>query len=58
MQAYKLLNEAILKKITDPEEAQRFKTDNASMIAQLPVGMRGHLNEQLDRVGAVSEAAE
>lgn len=57
VQAYKLLNQAILKKITDPSEAQDFKTSNASMIAQLPVGMRSHLNEQLDRVGATRSEA-
>lgn len=59
VQAYKLLNQAIVKKIADPVEAQEFKTENASMIAQLPVGMRKHLNDQLDRVGAHhQEAAE
>jgi hypothetical protein len=59
VQAYKLLNQAIVKKITDPVEAVEFRESNASMIAQLPVGMRKHLNDQLDRVGATSrEAAE
>ncbi len=59
VQAYKLLNQAILKKVTDAGEAQAFKAENASMIAQLPVAMRNHLNEQLDRVGGrISEAAE
>lgn len=59
VQAYKLLNTAVLKKIGSADEAQQFKTDNASMIAQLPVGMRRHLFEQLDRVGATQlEAAE
>lgn len=52
VQAYKLLNTAVLKKIDSPRLAQEFKTENASMIAQLPVGMRKHLNEQLDRIGA------
>ena len=52
IQAYKLLNQAVKFFVTDPASAQDFKEKNAGMIAQLPVAMRKHLNEQLDRVGA------
>jgi hypothetical protein len=52
IQAYKLLNQVIKHTVTDAIGAQEFKEKNASMVAQLPVAMRRHLNEQLDRIGA------
>lgn len=59
VQAYKLANQLVRQFVTDPASAQEFKTKNNGMIAQLPVAMRRHLFEQLDRVGAAqSEAAE
>lgn len=56
VQAYKLLNQLVKQFVVDAGTAQEFKTKNASMIAQLPVAMRTHLFEQLDRIGA-KEAA-
>jgi hypothetical protein len=59
IQAYKLLNQTVKQWVTDAVSAQDFKDKNASMIAQLPVAMRKHLYEQLDRVGAAqTEAAQ
>lgn len=59
IQAYKLMNQMVKQFVTDAATAQEFKEVNAGMIAQLPVGMRKHLNETLDRVGATQlEAAE
>lgn len=52
VQAYKLMNNAMKTWLTQPDDAVRFREQHASMIAQLPVGMRKHLNETLDRVGA------
>src|ERR1700748_104731 len=51
VQAYKLMNQAIKTWLTQPTDAVRFKEENASMISQLPVGMRKHLHETLDRIG-------
>ncbi len=59
VQAYKLTNQIVKQFVTDAATAQDFKTKNASMISQLPVAMRKHLNEQLDRIGGEQmEAAE
>jgi hypothetical protein len=59
VQAYKLMNQMVRQFVTDSATAQDFKTKNASMIAQLPVGMRNHLNESLDRIGGTqAEAAQ
>ena len=59
IQAYKVMNAAIKHWVPDPASAQQFREENKSMIAQLPVGMRKHLNETLDRIGASSaQAAE
>ncbi len=59
VQAYKLMNQMMEQFVTDPATAQDFKEKNSGMIAQLPVAMRRHLNEKLDRVGATQmEAAE
>jgi hypothetical protein len=58
IQAYKLANELVRQFVTDAATAQEFKDTNAGMIAQLPVAMRRHLNDQLDRIGGTqSEAA-
>jgi hypothetical protein len=59
IQAYKLMNSAIKQWVTSPDAAIEFREKNKSMIVQLPVGMRRHLNETLDRIGATArEAAE
>jgi len=59
VQAYKLLNQEIKHSLMDQSDAIRFRERNAGMIPQLPVGMRKHLNETLDRIGATTrEAAE
>jgi Uncharacterized protein conserved in bacteria len=59
IQAYKLANQMVEQFVTDAASAQDFKDKNAGMIAQLPVAMRRHLNEKLDRIGAPSmQAAE
>jgi|ERR1700728_2200764 len=52
IQAYKLLNNALKEWVTDPASAIEFREKHKSMIVQLPVGMRKHLNETLDRAGA------
>lgn len=59
IQAYKLLNQGIKNFVTTPHAAIQFREENHSMIVQLPVGMRKHLNDTLDRIGASArEAAE
>lgn len=59
VQAYKLLNSVVKEFVTDPAAVIDFREKNQGMIPQLPVAMRKHLNEMLDRVGgATSEAAE
>lgn len=58
VQAYKVLNNALKEWVTTAADAQTFKDRHKSMIVQLPVGMRKHLLETLDRVGAQREAAE
>lgn len=50
--SYKLLHHAVKNFVTSPADAQEFEETHKSMIAQLPVGMRKHLNETLARVGA------
>lgn len=57
VQAYKLANQMVKQFVTDPASAQEFKEVNASMIAQLPVAMRRHLMETLDRVGSSTREA-
>jgi len=57
IQAYKLANQMVKQFVTDAASAQEFKEANASMIAQLPVAMRRHLMEQLDRIGATAQEA-
>ena len=59
IQVYRLLSKVAAEFVTDPATVQEFKTKNSAEIALLPVAMRRHLNEQLDRVGATHrEAAE
>jgi hypothetical protein len=59
VQAYKLLNQAIKEFVTDAASAQEFREKNKGMIPQLPVAMRRHLLETLDRIGgSQQEAAE
>jgi hypothetical protein len=59
VQAYKLLNQVVKDFVTDQASAADFREKNKGMIPQLPVAMRRHLMETLDRVGAAtSEAAE
>jgi len=56
--SYRLTRRTIEQYIPDALEAQQFKKNNAGMIAQLPVAMRKHLNDTLDRIGAtVDEVA-
>ena len=50
-QAYRLLSKVVSEVITQPSEALDFKEHNKGEIALMPVAMRRHLNEQLDRVG-------
>jgi hypothetical protein len=52
IQAYKLLNAVVKEYVVDPATAQEFRDKNKGMIPQLPVAMRRHLNETLDRAGA------
>lgn len=52
VQAYKFANQLIKEFVTDAAAAQEIKTKHASMIVQMPVAMRKHLNESLDRIGA------
>lgn len=57
IQAYKLANQIVKQFVTDAASAQEFKENNNSMIAQLPVAMRRHLIETLDRVGSSNREA-
>jgi len=57
--AYSFANQVVKHFVTSAAEAIDLKERNAGMIAQMPVGMRKHLSETLDRIGAKSsEAAE
>lgn len=59
IQAYKVMNAAIKHWVPDALSAAQFREENAGMIAQLPVAMRKHLFDTLDRIGAPTrEAAE
>jgi hypothetical protein len=58
-QVYRLLTKVVKDYVTDTATAQEFKTKNKGEIALLPVKMKRHLDESLDRVGATqTEAAE
>ena len=57
--AYSFANQVVKHFVTDAAAAAELRERNAGTIAQLPVAMRKHLNETLDRVGATArEAAE
>lgn len=59
VQAYKVLIRVIDEYVTDQAAKIDFLEKNEGMIAQLPVAMRRHLMEKLDRIGAPQqEAAE
>lgn len=55
--AYSFANQVVKHFVTDAMTAQELKERNAGMIAQLPVAMRKHLNDTLDRIGATSQQA-
>lgn len=57
VQAYRLLKKVALEYVTDPAAAQEFKEKNAAEIALLPVAMRKHLNNTLDRIGGNTREA-
>ena len=57
--AYSFANQVVKHFVTSAAEAAELKERNAGMIAQMPVAMRKHLSETLDRIGASKqEAAE
>jgi hypothetical protein len=58
--AYSFANQVVKHFVTDAISAAELKERNAGMIAQMPVAMRKHLNDTLDRIGASShtQAAE
>lgn len=58
--AYSFANQVVKHFVTSAAEAVELKERNAGMIAQMPVAMRKHLSDTLDRIGASSnqQAAE
>jgi hypothetical protein len=58
--AYSFANQVVKHFVTSAAEAAELKERNAGTIAQMPVAMRRHLNDTLDRIGAstTQEAAE
>jgi hypothetical protein len=59
VQAYKLMVRVVDEYVTDAATAADFREKHKGMIPQLPVAMRRHLIEKLDRIGgATREAAE
>lgn len=57
--AYSFANQVVRHFVTDPATAADLRERNAGVIASMPVAMRKHLNETLDRVGGRNqEAAE
>jgi hypothetical protein len=57
--AYSFANQVVKHFVTSAAEAAELRERNAGTIAQMPVAMRRHLNETLDRIGAsTAEAAE
>ncbi len=59
VQAYKLMVRVVDDYVTDAATAAEFQEKHKGMIPQLPVAMRRHLIEKLDRIGgATREAAE
>lgn len=57
VQAYRLLKKVAMEFVTDAAAAQDFKEKNAAELALLPVAMRRHLLELLDRVGGSNREA-
>lgn len=56
--AYKLLLSVVREHLTQPSEVPGFLKKYSGMIAPLPVAMRRHLQQELDRIGGTqSEAA-
>jgi hypothetical protein len=56
---YRVLRGVIAEYVTSQTDVADFREKNAGMIAQLPVAMRRHLDDTLDRIGAqTAEAAE
>lgn len=59
VQAYKVLNRTVELYVRSTADVIDFREQNRGMVDQLPVAMRRHLNEKLDRIGATQqEAAE
>ncbi|TWI05140.1 hypothetical protein LPJ38_24195 [Bradyrhizobium daqingense] len=57
--AYSFANQVVKHFVTDALAAAELRERNAGTIAQMPVAMRKHLNDTLDRIGASrAEAAE
>lgn len=55
--AYSFANQVVKHFVTDAAAAQDMKTRNAGTIAQMPVAMRKHLHETLDRIGGHNQQA-
>jgi hypothetical protein len=51
IQVYRLLKKLVALYVTDAGEAQDFKVAHKAEMSLLPVAMRRHLEEQLDRIG-------
>lgn len=57
--AYSFANQVVKHFVTTAMDAQDLRERNAGTIAQMPVAMRKHLSETLDRIGAsTAQAAE
>lgn len=57
--AYSFANQVVKHFVTSAADAADLRERNAGMIAQMPVAMRKHLSETLDRIGASkAQAAE
>ena len=57
--AYSFANQVVKHFVTSASDAADLKERNAGTIAQMPVAMRKHLSDTLDRIGASStQAAE
>lgn len=57
IQAYRLLKKLVPETVTDAASAQDFRSKHAPEIALLPVAMRRHLGEILDRIGGTAQEA-
>lgn len=53
-QVYRALKKTVQHFVTDAAAAQQFKVDNDAEIKLMPAAMQRHLNELLDRIGALS----